>query len=292
MVRLVVQISIVLLLVAIASTGLISARGNRNLAPRSVVDPSTQTPAIGDQDNGTRISLKENEIDYDEKSIDIGEPYKSLLKTTARFAIAQSKLSNHFNLDTMMNLLSDATYYLARPVILIKLLKLLVPLVFSLTITIMLVPGGHSFINSLYRDPMNTLNLDRYFTNGVSEKSVLSILGTKTDETLSRVGLQDTSCRERSLCYMGEILRCSLPTTSESITKFASENFANSEIKDYVFARAFISGFVDRNCTNIGIQENSPIENRNCLANFINSMLGESRTPRRRREDPRWLIND
>lgn len=221
--------------------------------------------------------FKRNEID---DRITIGEPYKSLFQTTARFALAQTKITKHVNIDTAMNFLNDASYFLAKPVVLFKVLKVLAVSLATFMATIFFFPGAYQFIDAAWKDPVNTLNFDRYLTNGMHERSVIGLLGSKTDETLSRVGLQDNSCRERSICYVGEIIKCSFPHTSETITKFASENFSNTGIRENVYARAFVSGFVDRNCSRIGF--NDAQENQNCLSNFINSILMGSENSRNR----------
>ena len=234
-----------------------------------------------DQDN--KISdeqVKQNEID---DRIVIVEPYKSIIQTTARFALAQTQVTKHINIDTAMNLLNDAGYLLSKPVILLKVLKIAAVTLATFLATLFFFPGAHKFAETAWENPMNALNLDRYLTNGLQERSVLAALGSKTDETLSRVGLQDNSCRQRSLCYLGEIVKCSFPNTAETVTKFASDNFSNIGFKDNVYARAFISGFVDRNCTGIGGKDQQ--EANNCLGNFFNSILSgaESRNRNRRK---------
>jgi len=231
-----------------------------------LVGEAKQEDAKTDGKEKTHEFDEQNEID---DRIVVGEPYKSLLKTTTRFALAQTKISNHLNLDVAMDLLSDAGFMLSRTSTLIKLVKIVAVTIASLLATTLILPGTYKFVDAAWRNPSATLNFDRYLSNGVSEKSVLSVLGSKTDETLKRIGLQDYACREQSLCYIGEILKCSFPQTSEGIIKFASENFSNTGIKDNIYARAFVSGFVDRNCSRVATSS----ETSNCLGNLFNSIL-------------------
>lgn len=215
--------------------------------------------------------IKPNEH-QSEARIVLHEPFKSALQGTARFALAQTKIMRHINIDTAMNFLNDGAYFLSKPKVLLKVLKTLAVSLATFAATLMFFPGAHQFVESAWNDPFNTLNLDRYLTNGMHERSVIALLGSKTDETLARVGLQDDSCRERSICYLGEILKCSFPDTSEAITKFASENFSNTGMREGVYARAFVSGFVDRNCTKVGSHSGSENQ-QNCLSVFVNSLL-------------------
>ena len=228
-----------------------------------------RTTREDDQDNKIPDeSSKQSDID---DRILIAEPYKSIIQTTTRFALAQTKITKHLNIDTAKNLLNDASYLLSRPIVLLKALKFIAVTLATFMATVFFFPGAHKFAETLWQDPTNALNLDRYLTNGLQERSVLAALGSKTDETLSRVGLQDNTCRQRSLCYMGEMVKCTFPHTTETVTKFVSENFSNTGAKENVYARAFISGFVDGNCTGIGGKDSH--EANNCLGNLFNSIL-------------------
>lgn len=217
------------------------------------------------------LAMKQNEID---DRITIGEPYKSLLKTTARFALAQTQVTKHINIETAMDLLNDTSYLLSKPSTLLKAIKVAAVSAATLIATIFFFPGAHQFLEAAWQDPLNTLNLDKYLTNGLQERSVLAVLGSKTDETLARVGLQDNSCRERSLCYLGEMLKCSFPQTADSLTKFATDNFSSTGIRENIYGRAFISGFVDRNCSKVGLT--AAQETHNCLGSFFSSLLAEN----------------
>lgn len=234
-----------------------------SLSPRKESSRSSRSIGMDVTDE----QMMQNSID---DRIVVGEPYKSLIQTTARFALAQSKISNHVHIDTAMGVLNNASWLLAKPKNLLKVFKMVVVTMATLTATIFLFPGAWGFFKDVWEDPSNTLNLDRYLTNGISERSALSMLGSKAEETLSRVGLEDGSCRERSLCYLGEILKCSFPYTSESLARFASDNFSSTNVRENVYARAFLTGFVDHNCTKI---MSDGKDSHNCLGKFLNTIL-------------------
>lgn len=211
-------------------------------------------------------SIQQNEID---DRIHVPDVYKTLLQTSTRFALAHTKLSKHVDLDTAMDVLSSAGYMLSKPSVLIKTVEAAaVGIVIMLAITF-LSPNSYKLIESAWRDPANTFNLDRYLSNGLTEKSVLATIGSKTEDVLARVGLQAMSCQERSICYVGEMINCTFPKTAETLSKFAQDHFPNSGIKDYRLAKAFISGFTDRNCTKLPTDGGS----QSCLSNFFSAVL-------------------
>lgn len=245
----------ILVLLALFTT--LVAGGANNTTSRIRVYRDAQAPVE---------DTSQNEID---DRIQVGEPIKSLLQTTVRFALAQTKLTKHMNIDMAMEVINGASFLLAKQKILIRVVEFAAFVVVSLIIVSILFPSSLRLIEAVWRDPVNTLNLDRYLSNGVHESSVLGLVGAKTDDLLKRVGLDHSTCRYRSICYIGEILKCTVPQTAESLTKFFSDNFSSSSLKEHGWVKAFSSGFVDQNCTNIATEETG------CFANFVNSIFGQ-----------------
>ena len=243
-------------------------------------DAVANQQAASNSTGENQTSFNEIENNDDDQRIIIVEPYKSLLQTTTRFALAQTQVTQHMNIDTAMNLLNQIAYSLAKPIILLRVIKSIVVLLASLMTTAFFFPGAQKFLEAVWRDPNEAFQLDRYMRNGIQGRSVLAAIGSSTEETLNRVGLQDYSCRERSLCYIGEILKCSFPDSSEKVTNFVTENLSSSAGKENVYARAFVSGFVDRNCTLVGLT--NPNETKNCLGDFFHSIFigGSSKSKR------------
>lgn len=258
--------AVLFLLVALTAVG---AQGT--IGQYQIQQPKTAN-SVRNARNSQTVPVTDEQMmqnDIDDRIV-VGEPYKSLIQTTARFALAQTKISNHVHIDTAMGVLNNASWLLAKPRNLFKVFKMAALAMATVTATVLFFPGTLTFLKAAWEDPANTLNLDRYLTNGISERSALSMLGSRADDALSRVGLEDTSCRERSLCYMGEILKCSFPYTSESIARFASDNFPNANIRENLYARAFLTGFADHNCTKIMSESQ---DSHNCLGNFFNKIL-------------------
>lgn len=222
-------------------------------------------------------SQQENEISSAaaEPRIHLVEPYKSMVETATRFALAQTKLSNHVSIDFSVHILKEVGFKLSKISNLVKLIKYVAISAVSILVTSFFFPGLAKFFDSMWNDPVNTLNLDRYLTNGLSERSVIGILGSKTDSMLKQVGLSEFSCRQRSICYFGEVLRCSSPRTAEALIKFGSDHFANTSLSSNPTVKSFLSGYVDRNCTSIPLETD---KSEYCFRNLFNSFLGPATT--------------
>lgn len=212
------------------------------------------------------VAQESNEI---EQRISISEPYKLLLETTTKFALAQTKVTKVVNLDTAVRILGDLGSIALRPTVLVKLVRALASAFAVLFTTTFFFPSTYYFMEAVWKNPIDTLSLDK--------------LASNADEALSRMGLRDTRCREQSICHMGEILRCSFPQTSDALIKFGSENLSNAAIKEHPYPKAFILGFVDRNCGQLS-DEVRASQSASCLSNFFNSVL---LNPRARGRDRR-----
>ena len=60
-----------------------------------------------DDEESANINLND-----DQERIKISEPIKSLIQTSARFALVQMKISNHVNIETVMDLINKVGYAL------------------------------------------------------------------------------------------------------------------------------------------------------------------------------------
>lgn len=198
--------------------------------------------------------VKQNEIHVDQGDdekdrIHITEPYRSLIQTTMRLSLSNSKLAQYFNVDTAMDFINRAAYSLSKASTLVKTIKVLAAaLAVLITISFFYPP----LITKILRDPLNITNLDRFLSDGISEKSMIGLLSLRTDDFLNRIGFRDYTCRQRSLCYVGKILRCSLPNTAEALIKFATNNLSSSGLSEHRYVGAFVTGIEDQSCAKIG----------------------------------------
>lgn len=184
------------------------------------------------------------------KTLVIAEPYKSLIQSTTRLALAQTTIPNHVGLETMMSLLTDATNMLIKPGNLLVAIKLIFALLIPVLGLAILLPGGPTFLMSVWQDP---LNLDTFYRTRIADDRTLSVVSLSTEEFIQRVGLSNKKCRERSVCHFGQLIRYLAPETSQSLIKFARSNLSSSssEFRKHSLVRAFILGFVDRECKSL-----------------------------------------
>ena len=213
-----------------------------------------------------------NDSSDDENRITISEPYKSLIQTTARFAVAQSSLTDYVTVDTFMDVVGDASYALSKPSILGKALKTAAVLVVTLLASAFVLPVSiiHG-LGSILRNPDRLTKLERHLPIGLSEMGVINLLNERTDDLISRFKLNDSSCRQQTICHAGEQLRCTFPRASKMTIDFVSENFSLQKYRSNKYLNAFMTGFIDQNCANI-IELDESAQSKSCACNFIKSI--------------------
>jgi hypothetical protein len=212
-------------------------------------------------------SANETGYDGDESRIVLVEPYKSLLQATTRFAVAQSSLTGYVNVDTAMDVISDAGYALSKPAILMSAFKIVAIIIATVTAGAFLVPA--SLVHALdvsFRNPDRLLRIDRYLPDNFNKMDIVRLLNEKSDELLERFGLNDSACREQTVCQVGELLRCTFPKKSKIFINFISENVSRPKYRSKKYFSAFLSGFIDQNCTT-GNGDSQKV----CASNFVKS---------------------
>lgn len=262
------------------------AENNKRQAPKINIRVNRANNKRHDDSNEIEAtSSKNSNGDDSSRTLVMAEPYKSLLQFTTRLALTRTNLSKHIDLDNAMSLLSDVAYFLSKPSHLMLAVKLVSVFVVSSLGLSFLLPGGSRFVESVWQDPSNSLDLDRYLSNGTSEQSVLEVVNARTDEAWSRVGDEARLCRQVSMCHFGEILHCFLPRTSKMVIKFARDNFSSKSnpFKNRPMAEAFVSGFVERNCTRLASLQAQPSDmssrsasqqSTSCLGDWLVSVFG------------------
>lgn len=214
-------------------------------------------------------NFDKNEID---DRIQVSEPYKSLIQTTFRFALAQSGASKHVNIETAMDLLNDTGFMLSKPSILSKFAKTVVVILATLLTSAFFFPGVYKFADTAWRDPQRVMkSFESYLPNGINERSVINLVGSRAEDFLANIGLTDSSCREQSICQAGELIKCTFPHTAESIIKFVSDHFSRPKYRENKYVNAFLSGFVEQNCQALSSLNDDKSSRKNCFGNLFGS---------------------
>lgn len=205
--------------------------------------------------------------DDDDDRIIIAEPYKSLVQTTTRFAITNTKLSKHFNVDNIMNVLNSVGYLMARTSIIFAIAKAAAVSFVSIMVGLFFMPGALHYLDAAWRNPTKTLGLDKYMSNGLYEKSVLKALHDGTDQILNQVGFNDEKCRVKTFCHLGEMGKLMAPNKSRATVSFMRQYFANVKLPNDPHMNAYTTGLVDGSCQNYVTNTTS------CLGNFMDSFM-------------------
>lgn len=185
---------------------------------------------------------EQNEVDVDR--IEFGEVYKSLLRTTIRFTLEQTRIPKYVKVDTAIAWLDKLAYKVARLSTLIALTKTAAIAVVSLLITTLIFPNTYQQIESKIREQRR-----QFIPSNINPDSVVDMLSQSTENALDRFGLvSDTICRERSVCLIGSIVRCSFPESSEILNNYVEENMPKIETSRNKYTKAFTKGFYDQNC--------------------------------------------
>lgn len=224
-----------------------------------------------------------NEIDTNTERddvIQVAEPYRYMIQSTARFALTQTNIVRHISIDTAMDLLSTLAFLLARPKILIGMVGTAAAAIVSLIFITVFSPASFKFIEEVWKHP------SMFLSNGLEERSVMSIVRMQTENLINKLGLSDEICRKKSFCFAGELIRSCYPRASKKLAKFAAENISAPEIIDNPSVKAFVSGYMHQNCTAIKPEPNQP-----CLPGFIASIIGLSKLHQQQHNHrllPKW----
>lgn len=238
------------------------SRFNRNL------EKSNQFKQSGDkhQDKHVERYIMRTEI---EERILINEPYKSLIQTTTRFALAQSGVSRHVDIETVMDIVNDTGYMLSRPSVFSKAKKVATVAVVTALTVVFFFPNSIKHPDEVLRK--GTKVFGQMFPNGILDESVIRTLGSRPDDLIERFGLASNSCREHMLCRTGQFLATTFPQSSNSLIKFAKENLSSRKYRENRYIDVFLSGFADRNCSSfVAATEEEGIK-QTCIANIFDS---------------------
>ena len=118
---------------------------------------STGTSSAGALKRETSMMLVQESNEIDDR-VTISEPYKSLLETTAKFALAQTKVTKIVSLDTAVQVLGDITSVVLKPAVLFKLARVLASMFAVIFTTTFFFPSTYNVMEQIWRDPADSFN--------------------------------------------------------------------------------------------------------------------------------------
>jgi hypothetical protein len=171
-----------------------------------------------------------------------------------------------------MDVLSDTSYALSKPSRLLVAFKVTAVAMIAFLASVFILPV--SLVQSMatiLQNPDRLMKLEKYLPNGLNEMGIIQMLNEKTDEFLDRFRLNDSSCREQTVCHLGELIRCTFPKASKVSISFISENFSRPKYRNNKHLNSFLSGFIDQNCAN-SVEHDNSAQSKSCAGNFIKSL--------------------
>lgn len=202
---------------------------------------------LDDFDNDETNNYDKREPDR----IQVSDTSKMILQTSLRFALAQSGFTKYIDLETAMDVANDTGYMLSKPSNLAKVVRVAVVALTMLMVSAFFFPSTYKFIDAAIKDPTKSIQFDKYLSNGIYDKSILNLLGTKADDLLARIGMDDSACQELTVCQSAKALRCVFPHATNGLAKVVSEHYVRPKYRQNRFVNSFLSGFVDRNCNSL-----------------------------------------
>lgn len=195
------------------------------------------------QADGTGVAPDE------ENGIIISEPYKTMIKASAQMAVAQvmPSIPEYIGMDATMEMISDAGYALTKPSVLRQLVKPVLATLITLVVAAFLAPRtAINFVASAWRNPESLSKASDWLMNGLIKADVIKSLHLADMELVKKLGLEDSACREQTVCRLGELVRCKLRSSSEIVIDFITYKNLRKIEKKYL--KAFLSGFIDQDC--------------------------------------------
>lgn len=167
---------------------------------------------------------------------------------------------------------------LSKPKVLIKATKALAVSLLTVLAAVFFLPSSvYKTIIAAWRNPTYMISdSEKYLSNGIIEKSLLDMLGLGDEGSINMYGLKDASCRQQSICYLGNLFASTFPTATKSISKFARKNLSNYGLNDNKYIGSFLSGFFDGDCLKINA---SSTDFPRCILSFNATRFNEPMKP-------------
>lgn len=200
------------------------------------------------------------------------EPYNTLVQTSAKIVFIQSvpAIPDLIGVDATMEAFNKAAHALSKPAVLAKVLVPVVAMFVALTVGALFAPNAAAqFLQAVWHRPDDLLRIDKW----LPFKDTLDMLNMKSDQFTARIGLTNQTCRERTVCKMGELIHCKFPSSSEALIKFLKRHQIIRNSKS-VYMRSFAAGLVDRNCAN----ENEIQPPDSCFSTLIEPWINSDAT--------------
>lgn len=155
--------------------------------------------------------------------------------------------ARYIKLENIISILDRVAYAISKPAAIINLIKFITLTLSSIFMSVFVFPNNN--FPRGYRDRSTS----RYNTFGHLTRSeiesMIDVITRNYDETLNRAGFADRStCRERSLCVLGDMMACDFPNIVVTVGRFAQHHLPPIDTHKNKYTKALMLGLNQTDC--------------------------------------------
>lgn len=158
----------------------------------------------------------------------------------------------YIKLDNVLSLVDRIAYTISKPVAVLNVLKYVFMVLSSFLMSAVLgtldiaSKRHYRMRDSGERQPW--LNLFAHISPSDFE-GIIELVTRNYDELLNRAGFTDSaSCRERSLCVLGDMMACDFPNLVVTVGRFAQQHLPPIDTHKNKYTKALILGLNQTDC--------------------------------------------
>lgn len=154
--------------------------------------------------------------------------------------------ARHAKVENILSFLDSVAYAISKPVAVINVIKFVALALGSFVMSTIILP-----LSNL--DMSKRRNRDRNIWQSLLSpfeiEGVIESIARNYDELLDRSGLPERStCRERSLCVLGDMMACDFPSFVVTVGRFAQQHLPPIDANRNKYTKAFILGLNQTDC--------------------------------------------
>lgn len=155
--------------------------------------------------------------------------------------------ARYIRLENIISVLDRVAYAISKPAAIINLIKFIAIALSSFFMSVFVLPNNN--FPRGYRDrPTPRYNPFGHLTRSEIE-SMIDVITRNYDETLNRAGFSDRStCRERSLCVLGDMMACDFPNIVVTVGRFAQHHLPPIDTHKNKYTKALVLGLNQTDC--------------------------------------------
>lgn len=156
-------------------------------------------------------------------------------------------VAGYVKLENIISLLDRVAYAISKPAAIINIIKFITLALSSFFMSVFVLPNSNFARN--YRDR----SAPRYNPFGhitrAEVENMIDVVTRNYDETLNRAGFADRStCRERSLCVLGDMMACDFPNIVVTVGRFAQHHLPPIDTHRNKYTKALVLGLNQTDC--------------------------------------------